>query len=568
MNILNLWRFRHTYRNVNRLSQIVNIFIKHGFGRFVEQVNLQRFIPFGKRLTAFGYWPYPEKSNMPVRLRIVFSELGPAFIKLGQLLSSRPDLITLPYTDEFKKLLDKAPPFPFESARSIIETEFNAPIEEIFMDFEETPIAAASISQVHRGILKDGSPVIIKVQRPGIKEIIETDLDVLRIFARLMVKYVPDISFVNPVGIVEEFSKSIRKELRFTLEAKNVERFKRKCSEKSYVYVPIVYEHLVTDKVFVMERLEGVRIDDIDALDDKGHNRRRLAHVIAEAYFRQIFEFGFFHADPHPGNLIVLKDGTVGLIDYGMVGNITPELMDNIADTLIAFVRQDFDGLVDQYEKLGLSTGKVDTDFLRNEFKADLMELLNPLYTLSLGQIDLADFMEDILHLAAKHGLQIPRDLILVNKTLIFLEHLGRRLDPDFHVIEIAKPYAVKLIKRKFDPVKIAEKARKNVQNLSDLLQTAPQQLRIIMRKIIGDHLTINIEHNDFDRFKRDHERSLNRLSLSIVVAAMLISSSIVVYAELSAKILSFPIFGVLSFIVSFIVGFVLFFSFLRTGGL
>lgn len=568
MNLLNLLRFRYTYRNVNRISQIVNVFIKHGFGTFIEQMNLQRFIPFGKRVTAFGYWPYPEKSTIPQRLRVAFSELGPAFIKLAQLLASRPDLITIPYASEFEKLQDKAPPFPSELSKTIIEEELKAPLEDIFMDFEPDPIAAASISQVHRAMLKDGSPVIVKVRRPGIKEIIERDIDVLQIMAKLMLKYLPDTKFVNPEGIVNEFSKTIKKEMRFTIEAKSAACFKDKFKNSSDTYIPKVYDYLVTDRVYVMERIDGVRIDRIDQLDAMGVDRLRLSQNLADTYFKQIFEDGLFHADPHPGNIFVLKDGRIALIDFGMIGTLSTDLMENIADTLLAFIRKDFDGLVDQYEKLGLATGEVDYEKFRRDFRADLMDLLSPLYALKLGEIDFAELMENMAIMATKHGLSVPRELILVDKTLIFLEHLGRKLDPDFTVIDIAKPYATELIKKKYDPIRIAEKTRRNADEVFEFLISTPKQMRTFLRQMIRGDVTLNIKNLGLDKIIRDIDRSVNRLAFSIVLAAIIMGSSILIFTEIEQKILPFPLFGITGYTLSFVLGILLLYSILKSGRL
>jgi ubiquinone biosynthesis protein len=542
--------------------------MKHGFGTFIEQMNLQRFIPFGKRVTAFGYWPYPEKSTIPQRLRVAFSELGPAFIKLGQLLASRPDLITLPYAVEFEKLQDKAPPFSSKLSKTIIEEELNAPLEDIFMDFETEPIAAASISQVHRAMLKDGTPVIVKVQRPGIKEVIERDIDVLQIIAKLMLKYLPDTKFVNPDGIVEEFSKTIKKEMRFTIEAKNASCFRAKFKNSSNTYIPRVYESLLTDRVFVMERIEGVRIDRIDQIDAMGLDRTRLSQIIADTYFKQIFEDGFFHADPHPGNIFALKDGRIGLIDFGMVGSLSDDLMESIADTMLAFVRQDFDGLVDQYEKLGLATGEVDYERFRRAFRADLMDLLSPLYALKIREIDFAELMENMAILATKHGLKVPRELILVDKTLLFLEHLSRKLDPEFKIMDVAKPYALQLIKKKYDPVRLAEKARRSADDVVEFLISTPKQMRTFLRQMIRGDVTFNIKNIGLDKVIRDIDKSANRLAFSIVLSAIILSSSILIFTEIEEKILPFPLFGLTGYTLAFVLGILLLYSFLKSGRL
>jgi ubiquinone biosynthesis protein len=542
--------------------------MKHGFGSFVEQMNLQRFIPFGKRLTAYGHWPYPEKSSIPGRLRVAFSELGPTFIKLAQILSSRPDLITVAYADEFKKLQDNVPPFPFAQAKTIIEREFQTTLEDLFMFIDPKPIAAASIAQVHNAILRDGSPVIVKIQRPFIKKIIETDMEVLQILTRLMVRYIPDTQFINPTGIMEEFARTIKKELLFTLEVRNAERFRANFAHHNMIYIPKIYHSLVTDSVFVMERIEGVKIDRIDQIDEMGFDRKKLAVTISDIYFKQIFEDGYFHADPHPGNIFVLNDGRIGLIDFGMVGILSADLMEAIADTLLAFVSQDYDGLVDLYERLGLTTGEIDIEEFRREFKADLMEALSPFYTQSLGELNIADILETVSSLAIKHGLKAPRDLILVNRTLLFLEHLGHKLDPSFRVVDEIKPHAIKLMTKKLHPDRIMEKAKRNMKEISDLLLTTPKHLRALIRKAIKDDFTLSINVVGLDRIIRDYDRSTNRLAFSVVLAAVIVSSSILIIVELQEKTYAFPFFGFLGYMIAFILSVFFIFSIIRSGRL
>ena len=277
---------------------------------------------------------------------------------------------------------------------------------------------------------------------------------------------------------------------------------------------------------------------------------------------------GFFHADPHLGNIICLPENRLALIDFGMVGTLSADLMENIADTLLAFIRQDFDGLVDQYEKLGLSTGEVDYERFRRDFRADLMDLLSPLYALKLGEIDFAELMENMAILATKHGLRVPRELILVDKTLIFLEHLGRKLDPEFTVIDIAKPYALELIKKKYDPIRIAEKARRSAVDAFEFFTSTPKQMRTFLRKMIRGDVTFNIKNLGMDKIIRDFDRSANRLAFSIVLAAIIMGSSIVMFTEIEQKILPFPLFGLTGYTLSFVLGILLLYSILKSGRL
>ena len=459
--LLELLRLKQTYKNINRVRQIINVFLKHGFGQFVEQLNLSRILPFRKRLKILRT-PQDLGHSIPERLRLAFSELGPSFIKLAQILSSRPDLITRPYADEFKKLQDEVPPFPFEDVLRTIHEDMGMHAEGIFESIDETPVAAASIAQVHYATLSDGSPVVINVQLPDIPSTIETDITILKAITARMVKYLPETEFFNPTGIVEEFSRTIRKELDFKEEAKNILRFRRNFAKNTQVVIPNVYPDLVSKRLIVMERIEGVRIDDIEAIDRYGLDRHELAKAGTETYFKMFLEDGFFHADPHPGNLFVLPDGKIGLVDFGIVGWLTPDIMESIAIALVALVKKDFDALVEQYIALGLVTEEVDIEEFKREFKADMIDFLIPLYDLTLSEINLAQYLDTLMHIAIKHRLKIPSDLLLVNKCMLILDNIGRELDPDFNFISIAEPYASKLIRSRYNPKRVYDKFQRS----------------------------------------------------------------------------------------------------------
>ena len=302
-------RFSRTLKSGKRLHQIINVFLKYGFGQIIDQVHLGRYVPFKKRLKSFGAWPALKGPTVPERLKLAFAELGPTFIKLAQVLSSRPDLITLQYANELKKLQDEVPPFPAEEAKRIIEEELQLPIDKIFRHFNENPIAAASIAQVHTATLLDGTNVVVKVQRPSIKEHIESDINILSGLSRLLDKHVPESRFFNPTGIVNEFARTVRKELDFMEEARNCYRFKRNFDKVPDIFIPKAYMEFTTEKVFVMEIIDGIRIDDIESIEAMGLNRSKLAKIGVDAYFKQVLEDGFFHADPHSGNIFALADG-------------------------------------------------------------------------------------------------------------------------------------------------------------------------------------------------------------------------------------------------------------------
>jgi ubiquinone biosynthesis protein len=563
---LTLLSLRRTYKSVNRIRQIVNVFLKYGFGKVIDQIHLGRFIPFRTRIRAFGQWPPVKSPAAPEQLRMAFAELGPSFIKLAQILSSRPDLITSRYADEFKKLQDRVPPFPTEEAISIIEEETGRKLEQIFAEFDRTPIAAASIAQVFRGKLVDGSDIIVKVQRPHIREQIETDIGILMYAANLLEKYVPESSFFNPTGIVEEFSRTVRKELDFLEETRNCNRFRKNFEQNPDIYIPKICEEYTTDRMIIMERIEGVRIDDISGIIRQGLDRKRLAKLGVNAYFKQILEDGFFHADPHPGNIFAMPSGQIGFMDFGIVGRVSPELRETMASTFLALINKDFDGLIDQYIELGLVPEHVDFDEFRKEFKADLSDFLEPLYGLTLKEIIFADYIDTITHIAIKHKLKIPSDLLLVNKAMLILENLGRELDPNFNFLAASEPYAAKLVRERLRPGRLLDKARKNAMELSSFAVLFPKQMKKVIRKVLKDDIGMKMTHVGLEKFVKDMDRSSNRIAFSMIISAILLSSAIMHATGAGPTIYGMSLLGITAFAIAFILGVWLVISIIRSG--
>ncbi len=557
-----------TYKNINRIRHIVNVFLKHGFGQVIEQVNLQRFIPLRNRIKYFARRQKEERHTIPSRLRMSFSELGPSFIKFAQMLSTRPDLITSEYADEFKKLQDKVPPFPVDIARRTIESEFDISIDDVFLGFENTPLAAASIAQVHSATLQSGEQVIVKVQRPDIKETIETDLAILSTIARLMIRYIPESKLFDPEGIVEEFARTVRKELDFVTEAKNAGRFKRNFEGNEFIHIPQVFPDFLSQKVLVMERIEGVRIDDLKGIEESGADRRDLAKRGVDAYFKMIFEDAFFHADPHPGNIFVMPDGRIGLMDFGIVGSLQPEIVDNIARAFLAVLNKKFDKLVDLYIELGLVNEEVDIDAFKKELRSDLFYLLEPLYDMSISEVNFPKYLEAMTHLVIKHGLKVPTELLLMNRTILIVDNIGRQLDPNFNLMSAAEPYAAKLVKKRLSPERIINKAGDNITEIADLLVDTPKQMNRLMRKALRDEMQLKIDPIGMDKLITDIDRSSNRLAFSIVVAAIIVGSSMLVQSNIGGTIFGLSTVGAIGFLVAFLLGLRLLLSILRSGRL
>lgn len=561
-------RLTRTYKSARRLQQIINVFLRYGFGKLIDQIHLGRFIPFKKRLRAFGIWPDVKGPSVPERLRMAFADLGPSFIKLAQLLSSRPDLITTRYADEFKKLQDEVPPFPVNEAKKIIEEELKLPVGNILSHFDDAPIAAASIAQVHRATLFDGADVVVKIQRPDIRAQIETDINILSYIARLLDKYLPESRFFNPIGIVEEFSRTVRKELNFVEEARSCIKFRKNFENRPEIYFPKIYSELVTEKVLVMERVDGVRIDNIAAIDKLGLDRKKIAKAGIDAYFKQILEDGFFHADPHPGNILVMPSGVIAFLDFGIVGRVSDELKETMANTFIALIEKDFDRLIDQYVELGIVPEHIDLESFKREFKADIVDILEPLYGLTLQEINFAQYLDTITHLAIKHYLRIPSDLLLINKAMLILDNLGRQLDPGFDFIAASEPYASRIIRSRVSPAMLYEKAKKNVTELGDFVFLLPRQMKQVIKKVLKDDIHVKMHHVNLPEFIKDMDRSSNRISFSLIISSILISSAIMHATGVGPKIFGMSILGFIAFGLAFLLGIWLIISIIRSGKL
>lgn len=557
-----------TFKSAKRLQQIINVFLKYGFGRIIDQIQLGRYIPFKKRLRSFGDWPALKGPTVPERLRLAFAELGPSFIKFAQLLASRPDLITPRYANEFKKLQDEVPPFDVNEAKKIIEDELGQPLESVFSFFADTPIAAASIAQVHKAVLQDGSEVVVKIQRPQIKEQIESDLNILNIVARLLVKHVPESRFFNPIGIVDEFGRTVTKELDFVIEAKNCIRLRNDLKGNPSLYIPMVYDKYVTEKILVMEQVQGSRIDDIRAIDEMGIDKVKLAKTLIDAYFKQILENGFFHADPHPGNILVKTDGVICFLDFGIVGRVSEELKEIMANTFIAIIEKDYDGLINQYIELGIIPNEPDIESFRKDFKMDIRDFLEPLYDLKIQQIDFAQYVETFVKLSTKYNLKIPSDLLLIDKTLLILENLARQLNPDLVLVAEAQPYASKIVMKRASPTRLYQKAKKNVSDISDFIFHFPRNMTRLFNKALKDDIQVKMFHVNLPELIKDMDKASNRIAFAMVVSAILLSSAIMHAAGVEPRIFGFSFFGLISFGFALLLGIWLLISIIRSGRL
>jgi len=568
MSLLGFWR-RH-YRDIPRIRHIIMVASRHGFGHLVEQLGLQRFISVGRRLLSPTKHPQQEhRLSAPERLRLMFEELGPTFIKLGQVLACRPDMLPLEYARELSKLTDSVAPFPSSEVKKIIEQELHSSIDRVFAGFDDIPVAAASIAQVHRARLLDGREVMVKVQRPHIDLIIAKDISILEGLAELIEVYAPDMAVYNPRGIVEEFARTIKRELDFYIEASNATQLRNNFERSHDLFVPLIYAELSSRRVLMMEKLEGVRVDDFQKIDSLGIDRAELSRKGAAAFFQMVFRDGLFHADPHPGNIFVLPDGRIGLVDFGIMGRVTEENMEYFANTFLALMERDYDALVRQYVNLGfVSEETVDIETLQREMKADLAELLEPYYGMKIKQIDFSAYVDRVTQIFIRHRLKLPQNLYLMDKALITLEGVLKQLDPDFDYFEAAKPYVADLISRRRNPLRAARAFRKNMLAFSDSFAYLPRQMRMAFGKFIRGDVRVKIHHEELRQFIADLDKASNRLAFSVITAAIIMASSIIIHSGQGEKLFDLPVLGLIGYIIAALLGIWILIGILRSGQL
>jgi len=558
------YRIGQTYKNIQRLRQILNVFIKHGFGQIIEQLHLQDFLSMGMRVVTFRS-PIGKprgKVSMPVRARRVFEELGPTFVKFGQLLSLRPDIVPKEFIEEFKKLQDSLPPLPFPDIQRVIEEELGSPSGEVFLHINELPAGSASIAQVHEAVLTDGTPLMIKVQRPRIEQQIDTDINILLHIAQLLENYIPESRVYDPVGLVEQFSRSIHRELDFTLEASNTHKFNTLFDGDTRVVIPNVYWDLTSKRLLILQKITGIPINDMEQIDARGWDRKLLARNGGQIFLKQFLEFGLFHGDPHPGNMLVVDDGVIGLIDFGIVGRLDEEVRESCAQIFFAYMNKDYDRLIEEYISLGFLTDNTD---LRS-FKRDFIDLLDMYYDRPLKYIVIGEVFNKSLDMALKHNMRVPVDLMLLGKALLFIEEIGRQLDPDLNLVEISRPYAQRLFTKRFQPKRILRDAVKNLSNLSKILKYLPGQVNTLIQKLIKGELKIEFEHVGLDSLIREIDRSSNRIAFGLIISSLIVGSSIIMSLQTGPLVYGYPVLGVLGFVSAGIMGLGLVISILRSG--
>ncbi len=503
-----------------------------------------------------------EKHSRPERFRMALEELGPTFIKLGQVLSTRPDLILPEYLYELAKLQDNVPPFSFAEVEEIFLAETGKKPNELFQDFDEEPMAAASIGQVHRGRLQDGNEVVIKVQRPNIENIIAVDLEILAHLASLMEQYLEELQGHRPSAVVDEFARSLSLEIDYTVELANVQRFARQFSENKTIYVPLVYSDLSSDRILTMEYIEGIKTSKLDTLRSQGYDLSLIAERGANLVMEQIFVHGFFHGDPHPGNIFILPDNVTCFIDFGMMGRLSRQDREDFTDLMLSIVTKNDRKITDGVLRITIQFGEIDHDALSR----DLADLLDRYMYLPLKDLEAGKILQELLDLVQRHKLSIKPNLYLMIKALATIEGVGLVLDPDLELITLAEPYIKKVKAARLRPGRLAEEIGATSGEYLKLIQEMPEEVRGILRQLHAGRMKLEFEHRGLGKLATALDRVSNRVAFAIVLAAQIIGSSLIILSDIPPKWNGIPIIGLAGFLVAGVMGFWLLVSIIRHG--
>lgn len=523
-----------------RFNEILKIFRKYGFSYLLGQTTIKRYNPF--RSSDFDDVKKALDTDLPRRLRLMFQELGTTYIKLGQLLSTRPDIVGKRIANELSKLQDNNPSVGYDEIQNTIETELHESIPNLYKSFSKKPIATASIGQVHEGILPTGEKVAIKIQKADIEETIDTDLTIMKFIAEKADKYINSLKIYNLPGIIDEFERSIKKEIDYNQELMNMKHLAYDFKNDNTIHIPKVYPEYCSKKVITMEYIDGVKLADVFNSDDPKFDKKIIADRGVKAYFQQIFINGFFHADPHPGNIFILDNNVVCFIDEGMMGLLDREFKENLAELMILFTDNNVDNLIDQLMYMEILTEKVDIKSL----KRDLNDMFSRYYGAELGQVKGA--MNDLINLMTKYQVKLPNEFVLMARGIAMVEDIGQNLDPSFDVVPILQPIARKIITKKYSPKKIASSIKTSMFGIEHMIKILPKRINKIFYKVEEGEIKINLELENLNRIT-------NKISLALIISALLIGSSYVMSIDKGPMIEDMPILGFVGFVISLILG-------------
>ena len=547
------------FRNLGRTREIVTILLNHGFGDVVERLTLMRYRRWWRRVIMRKPEPAPSLT-VAQRIRLAIEELGPTFVKFGQVISTRPDLVPAAIVAELEKLQEHVPPFSETVAMHLLETELGAPVARLFAQFDSQPVAAGSLGQVHRAVHFDGRQLAVKIRRPNAVRDIERDLSLMTDLAVLIERHLPEAEIFDPVGLVNQFARAIRREINFAREGRTMDEFRRLFRNDATLYIPRVCWELTTEAVLTMEFVEGLKVGDRDGLIAAGILPSAIAANGARIFMKMAFEFGLFHGDPHPGNIRILRSGVIGLIDYGMVGRLEDDKRDQLVDLFVSVNQGNVRSCVEQVLKIGKPFRPVDRPLLQS----DVRDFIETYYGVPLEQVAIARLLTDFVSILSSHGIRYPADLMLLIRAIITLEGVAVDLDPAFNMATQLVPIVSQLMRERYNPQRVAGRVISETRMLLGVLHDLPMHVGRTLEKLSRDDLRIHIEHEHLDRLINELDRSSNRVVIGMVMSSLIVASALVIRtAGIAAWWISVP-----TFVLSSLLGIWLIYGVFRSGRL
>ncbi|MEW5786680.1 MAG: AarF/UbiB family protein [Pseudomonadota bacterium] len=548
-------------RDLPRLHEIASVLIRYGWGDIVRLLGVSHLLERAGRLLHWQTSNEITQLDLPVRIRLALTDLGPTFVKLGQILATRVDVFPPSWIAEFEQLHSHVPPVPFERLRPELERAWGRPVEEVFPDFQVEPFAAASIAQVHRARLEDGTPVVVKVRRPDILPKIEADLRILVHLARIMELQMPDLRRYKPVQIVGQLKRSLLREFDLVKEARNLESFAERFKDDLTVRIPRVFWAHCAETVNVQEELVGVPGNDLAAARAAGCDLKLLATRGADAVLKMILIDGYFHADPHPGNVVYLPGNRLGLLDFGMVGRITDTRRDQLIDFLQALIHKDEAGMLNV---LTLWAGDAEID--EEHLAYDITEMVFGYDNLTLKDIKVGALLGEVTAVMRDNHLALPPDLTLLFKAIITLEGLGHQLDPDFHMVDHLTPFVTRVLEARYSPPALARRARRGLREMTEILVGLPRDMARLFRNARRGRLKVDLDLKRLDHFGVQLNQAANRLTMGVLTASLVVGSSIIMTVQGGPELFGLPLFGLLGFVVAFFNSVWILYSIWRSG--
>ncbi len=540
----------NTRQNIRRLNKIVVTLIRYGFGGLVGEMHLLPYLSFVQRILVKR-----RKSSLsiPVRIRLVLEELGPTFVKLGQIASTRADVLAPEGIEEFKKLPDLGKPFPYSDVKLVVEKSLKGKIKDKFASFDETPVASASIAQVHYATLKGGTEVAVKVKRPGIDSTIKADISVMRMLAKLMIKYVPASRRYRPIEVIDEFERVIKNEQNLRVEGVAASRFAKLFEGDDTVQIPRVYWDFSAEEVLTLERIHGTPIDEVETLKSKNIDIKKAAIRGLEAFFKQVFEFGVFHADLHPGNIFLRDDGVIIYLDFGIVGYIDNDLRRYLASILHSLVKEDYQRMALVHREMGLIDEGVDI----REFEEALRTISEPIYGNTLEQINVSELLARLLQTARRFDMSLQPDLLLLQKSMVIIEGVGRQLYPDINMWEVAKPLVNRwMLRERLGPKALADRGKTGLEAFVGAAYELPINLNNVLHKTVRDALKVGFVHHGLEPVVEEFSMVGRRIAGGIVAGALVVGAAVMATgAERHVSFLGLPLLGWGALVVALVVG-------------